>query len=233
MVRGGRRRTAVAISVTQSLLSGSGGCGRIGFDASELTDATVLADAQVAGTDGRVGGCAAGTYYRDQDQDGYGGADGVACAPSVGFVAIGGDCDDSSGFVYPGAREFCDGADDDCNLMVDDAAGCPAGAEGHLGFGGKPYLRLATPLPYSTAVQTCLDAGMYLVRVESQEEHDYLWSIAGNLTTFIGATDSAGGGNVVVVQQRRCVLEWQRKRRVCWWLLQQLDAGSRAERHDR
>jgi hypothetical protein len=141
-----------------------------------------------------VGGCAAGTYYRDQDQDGYGGADGVACAPSVGFVAIGGDCDDSSGFVYPGAREFCDGADDDCNLMVDDAAGCPAGAEGHLGFGGKPYLRLATPLPYSTAVQTCLDAGMYLVRVESQEEHDYLWSIAGNLTTFIGATDSAGEG---------------------------------------
>lgn len=30
------------------------------------------------------------------------------------------DCDDTSEFVFPGANEFCDGADNDCNGVVDD-----------------------------------------------------------------------------------------------------------------
>ncbi|MEM7674732.1 MAG: putative metal-binding motif-containing protein, partial [Myxococcota bacterium] len=45
----------------------------------------------------------------DVDRDG----DGFAC--NVG------DCNDANDTVYPGARELCDGLDNDCNSRVDDA----------------------------------------------------------------------------------------------------------------
>ncbi len=77
------------------------------------------------------------TYYRDEDQDGYG-IEGDArhlCAPEVPYTAlITGDCDDGSDSVYPGAPEIpCDGIDQDCDqndlctcrLVVDDVAAAP------------------------------------------------------------------------------------------------------------
>ncbi len=54
----------------------------------------------------------------DLDGDGYG--DGADC---LGF-----DCDDDDPTVYRGADELCDGKDNDCNALVDDApSGAPAG----------------------------------------------------------------------------------------------------------
>jgi len=38
-----------------------------------------------------------------------------------GFTACGGDCDDASAAVHPGVAESCDGVDQDCNAVVDDA----------------------------------------------------------------------------------------------------------------
>ncbi len=65
------------------------------------------------------------TYYADVDGDRYG--DDLrttsACAAPEGYVAIGGDCDDSLDTVYPGATEVCgNGEDDDCDDIVDDDA---------------------------------------------------------------------------------------------------------------
>ncbi len=53
--------------------------------------------------------------YPDLDGDGWGGSPGViACAGSG--VRTGGDCDDSSDLILPGAREQCgDSVDDDCD----------------------------------------------------------------------------------------------------------------------
>ncbi len=62
------------------------------------------------------------TWYRDIDGDGYGG-DGptvTSCQQPDGYVMVGGDCDDRSADIYPGAPESCDGADNDCNGVVDD-----------------------------------------------------------------------------------------------------------------
>jgi len=58
-------------------------------------------------------------YYQDNDNDGFGntGVSQISClgAPA-GYIATGGDCNDSNNSVYPGASEICEnGIDEDCN----------------------------------------------------------------------------------------------------------------------
>jgi len=62
--------------------------------------------------------------YQDLDEDGYGDSAQAEwrCQMSAGFSQVDGDCDDFDDDVYPGATEFCDGEDQDCNGLVDDNA---------------------------------------------------------------------------------------------------------------
>ena len=78
---------------------------------------------------GSYGGPAT-TFYRDNDGDGYG-VDNLtvqSCGtqPPAGFAALAGDCrDDNFGgqFINPGVAEIgCDGVDNNCNGIADDAA---------------------------------------------------------------------------------------------------------------
>ena len=63
--------------------------------------------------------------YPDGDGDGYGGGTGVmSCEPLAGHALRAEDCDDSDPLVGPGAAESCNGEDDDCDGMTDEA---PAG----------------------------------------------------------------------------------------------------------
>jgi len=57
------------------------------------------------------------TWHLDADSDGFGGTlyDLTACAQPSGFVADDTDCMDSSASTYPGAAEYCNGSDDDCD----------------------------------------------------------------------------------------------------------------------
>jgi len=61
------------------------------------------------------------TWYVDSDGDSYGddALSQVACDPGSGWVTTPGDCDDTAADAYPGAYEYCDGRDRDC----DDLAG--------------------------------------------------------------------------------------------------------------
>jgi hypothetical protein len=87
----------------------------------------------------------------DEDGDGHRG-------PRPGFRpgdpgACGDDCNDTSALAYPGAKEVCDGVDNDCNGIVDDGASyVPASSEpllistdadqaglGGLAFGGSSF----------------------------------------------------------------------------------------------
>ena len=62
------------------------------------------------------------TYYRDNDNDGYGNSVQSidACEQPLGYTTQAGDCDDNNAAVYPNNIESCDGIDNDCNGQVDD-----------------------------------------------------------------------------------------------------------------
>lgn len=58
--------------------------------------------------------------YVDGDGDGYGGVRVPSCG-NDGTVSVGGDCDDADAAVHPDAVESCNGADDDCDGLIDNA----------------------------------------------------------------------------------------------------------------
>ena len=70
--------------------------------------------------DGTVDGGAAdtSTWYRDADEDGFGGDELSleSCEAPAGYIAEAGDCNDDSDLAWPGNPEVCgDGLDNDCN----------------------------------------------------------------------------------------------------------------------
>lgn len=62
------------------------------------------------------------SWYADSDHDGYGDASltETACDQPSGYVADGTDCDDASDTTFPGATEYCDNVDTDCDGTTDE-----------------------------------------------------------------------------------------------------------------
>ena len=62
------------------------------------------------------------TWYADADGDGYGDPYDVieSCAQPSGYVSDNTDCDDTTALANPGATEFCDGIDNDCDGYTDE-----------------------------------------------------------------------------------------------------------------
>lgn len=81
-------------------------------------DSTTMTD-----TPDAMPACTTATYYPDVDGDGYGdmAVPMSACEAPAGYIARGGDCDDTDAKIHPGVAEVCDGKDNDCNGMTDDA----------------------------------------------------------------------------------------------------------------
>ncbi len=61
--------------------------------------------------------------YRDQDGDGFGCSDSslIAFVTPFGFADNNYDCNDHDGSLYPGKEETCDGIDNDCDGLTDEA----------------------------------------------------------------------------------------------------------------
>ncbi len=64
-------------------------------------------------------------WFVDGDGDGYG-IEVEACEDPGGTVDIGGDCDDDNSWAYPGADEYCDKYDNDCDGVADNDPVDPA-----------------------------------------------------------------------------------------------------------
>jgi hypothetical protein len=62
------------------------------------------------------------TWYADTDADGFGDAANtdIDCDQPSGYTDDSTDCDDTDGDTYPGAEEWCDGHDDDCDGTTDE-----------------------------------------------------------------------------------------------------------------
>ncbi|MFT5585269.1 MAG: hypothetical protein ACI9VR_002857, partial [Cognaticolwellia sp.] len=120
------------------------------------------------------------TWFADLDRDGFGDPDTAfdACYPPLGYVDNDGDCDDSEAGVRPGATEYCDSQDEDCDGDVDEGAVDQTiwyVDSDSDGWGDESMVQAActTPSGYSAESGDCDDA---------------------EATTYPGAEESCGGG---------------------------------------
>jgi hypothetical protein len=79
-------------------------------------------DGDVDDADGSLDTTTGSTFYADTDGDGFGDAGAAiqACDQPTGAVTDATDCDDTSTTTFPGADEYCNTADDDCDGTVDE-----------------------------------------------------------------------------------------------------------------
>ena len=148
------------------------------------------------------------SFYADLDGDGFGGFDKVsACEAPAGFVDNGEDCDDARADVFPNAPETCDGADQDCDAVVDedpiDGTSFYADTDGD-GFGGTQKVSLcdapagfvangddcddARPDTFPNAAETCDGADQDCDGVVDEDPIDG--------TSFYADTDGDGFGGI-------------------------------------
>jgi hypothetical protein len=73
-------------------------------------------------------------YYVDSDGDGFGSTTtaNFCLMPEVGYSYNNFDCDDATATTYPGATEFCNSKDDNCDGNIDE--GCPSTIAGEEPF---------------------------------------------------------------------------------------------------
>ncbi len=108
----------------------------------------------------------ASSWYADADGDGYGDAEdaSVTCYQPSGHVADATDCDDGEATTNPGAEEWCDGHDDDCDGAIDEPEALDA-VTWYLDADGDGFGDLSTetvecyqPTSHVTLADDCDDA---------------------------------------------------------------------------
>jgi len=156
------------------------------------------------------------TYYADRDLDGFGDPKNVSivCVQPVDYVTNALDCVDTNDTRYPGAPEFCDGIDTDCNGILDDDYATDATTwytdRDQDGFGNaaEPTSACAQPLGYVADSSDCADLDS-LIRPDATEVCDSIDNncngqvdegTAINALTWYQDSDNDGYGNVSSTQ---------------------------------
>jgi hypothetical protein len=105
------------------------------------------------------------TFYRDADNDGFGNSAITmqSCSVPVGYVSNSSDCNDSNFNIKPGATEFCNGVDDDCDGLIDEGVKSTfyRDLDGD-GFGNSAIITLActAPVGYVSNNADCNDSNV-------------------------------------------------------------------------
>jgi len=117
---GNPNNTTVAVSQPSGYLSNNTDCND--NNANVNPGATEICDGLDNNCNGATDEGVTNTYYRDNDNDGYGNASVTtqACSSPSGYVTNNTDCNDNNANVNPGATEICDGLDNNCNGATDE-----------------------------------------------------------------------------------------------------------------
>jgi hypothetical protein len=112
--------TALSCSAPAGYVSNSSDCND--SNGSVNPGATDICNSLDDDCDGATDEGTTTTYYRDQDNDGFGNLSVTieACSPPVGYVSNSSDCNDNNNGIYPGATEACNSIDDDCDALTDE-----------------------------------------------------------------------------------------------------------------
>ncbi|MCS6800221.1 MAG: C-type lectin domain-containing protein, partial [Myxococcota bacterium] len=164
-----------------------------GMDATEAADGPAVDGPRDAPLD--VDGSSVGDASRSdvEPMDASLGRDGGG--PDAHADGTAEDAYDASTDRCAPVAEMCNGRDDDCDLVVDDDAGCPCV---HDVRDGHAYLFCAVPATWSDARTRCLGFGYDLVTIDDAMENDWIVTRATPLT-FSGA---AGGGWFIGLNDR-------------------------------
>jgi len=123
------------------------------LDPGSYPGATEVCDEADNNCDGVVdeGAAAPPTWFADADGDSFGNASVsvVSCLAPFGTVATSGDCDDLDALSFPGGTEVCDGADNNCDGVVDEGVTSTFFADADGDGYGDP----------GTSVQACFQPG--------------------------------------------------------------------------
>jgi len=116
------------------------------------------------------------TFFADSDMDGFGDDEVVttACSRPDGYAVLPTDCDDGDVSVWPGAPEFCDGIDHDCDEAVLEAESTDASLwyadSDEDGFGDSSVIQLGCVEPDGfVATATDCDDGSATVFPDASE----------------------------------------------------------------
>jgi len=128
-------------------------------------------------------------YYRDADGDGFGdNGQPAVCTPTAGYVANHTDCDDGNALVYPKAKEYCDGIDNDCAPATPDK--CVSGCRGVLS--DHSYMVCEIQLSWPESRAACVAEKMDLVQIDDAKEDARVASLMGSIQiVWVGGTDAA------------------------------------------
>ncbi len=99
------------------------------------------------------------------------------------------DCDDSDAKVNPGAVEACDGVDNNCSGLVDDAVSCPCAEER---IDNETYALCNLPMPFVDAREHCVARGGKLANLKSATSLEKLRERANSIDTerwWLGGSD--------------------------------------------
>jgi len=118
--------------------------------------------------DGDAGLNPATYWYQDSDSDGYGSSSywTQQCTQPSGYVSNASDCNDGRSSSYPGATEYCNGYDDDCDGYTDESSSVDASTwyidiDGD-GYGGSGSATACSqPTSYVANSSDCYDSNAY------------------------------------------------------------------------
>jgi hypothetical protein len=162
-------------------------CDEVDNDCDELTD----------DDDDSLDVSTAGTFYLDEDGDGFGGGVPVtACSAPAQHVTTAGDCDDAAADTNPDASETCNGRDNDCDGGADGTVAAPDQCDALVGAYAGSYEISAVERLGATIINSMTCTGTSSVELDLAQNPALQGTVSCSYPGGLVAFDSVQSGTI-------------------------------------